>query len=209
MSKEKSLFSKLPVEMQSVVKAFLPTWAALKTEMNEVPPIVVEPVKLGETTLQDGTVVKYTGETLDVGSELTLVTPEGETPAPEGDLMLADGTTVTVTIQDGKAVVSAVVPAEAPAEEAMEAKDIKDVKERVTKIVEKFEAQENTINDLKAQIESLKLKVGKQGALLTQNTDMLIAFSEVETDEPIEKPSDMVGSKKTKGINKFLNKIKK
>lgn len=204
MSKEKSLFSKLPVEMQEIVKSFMPTWATLKTELNAVP--TTEPVKLGETTLQDGTVVKYTGDKLDVGSELILVTPEGEVPAPEGDLVLADGSTVTVAIQDGKSVVATFTPAEAEAE--MEAKDIKDVKERVTKIVEKFEAQDAEIKGLKNTIEALKLKVSKQAALLTQNTDMLIAFSEVETDEAIENPST-VGTKKTKGIDNFLSKIKK
>lgn len=204
MSKEKSLFSKLPVEMQEIVKSFMPTWATLKTELNAVP--TTEPVKLGETTLQDGTVVKYTGDKLDVGSELILVTPEGEIPAPEGDLVLADGSTVTVAIQDGKSVVATFTPAEAEAE--MEAKDIKDVKERVTKIVEKFEAQDAEIKGLKNTIEALKLKVSKQAALLTQNTDMLIAFSEVETDEAIETPST-VGTKKTKGIDSFLSKIKK
>lgn len=204
MSKEKSLFSKLPVEMQEIVKSFMPTWATLKTELNAVP--TTEPVKLGETTLQDGTVVKYTGDKLDVGSELILVTPEGEVPAPEGDLVLADGSTVTVAIQDGKSVVATFTPAEAEAE--MEAKDIKDVKERVTKIVEKFEAQDAEIKGLKNTIEALKLKVSKQAALLTQNTDMLIAFSEVETDEAIETPST-VGTKKTKGIDSFLSKIKK
>lgn len=190
--------------MQEIVKSFMPTWATLKTELNAVP--TTEPVKLGETTLQDGTVVKYTGDKLDVGSELILVTPEGEVPAPEGDLVLADGSTVTVAIQDGKSVVATFTPAEAEAE--MEAKDIKDVKERVTKIVEKFEAQDAEIKGLKNTIEALKLKVSKQAALLTQNTDMLIAFSEVETDEAIETPST-VGTKKTKGIDSFLSKIKK
>lgn len=189
--------------MQEVVKGFLPTWAALKTELAEVP----APVKLGETNLQDGTVVKYTGDSLAVGSELTIVTPEGETPAPEGDLVLADGSTVTVAVQDGKSVVTVVTPA--VAEEEMEAKDVKDVKERVTKIVEKFESQENLIKDLKTQIENLKLKVGKQGALLTQNTDMLIAFSGVETDEPIVTPDNLTGTKRTKALDKFLNNIKK
>lgn len=193
--------------MQEVVKSFLPTWATLKTELNAVPN-PEQPVKLGESALQDGTVVKYTGDKLDVGSELTLVTAEGEVPAPEGELVLADGSKVVVAVQDGKSVVSSVTPAEAEAE--MEAKDIKDVKERVTKIVEKFEAVEADNKKLRNELEALKLKVSKQSALLTQNTDMLIAFSEVETDEPIEKPSNEVtGTKRTKALDKFLSNIKK
>jgi hypothetical protein len=206
MSKENSLFSKLSVEMQEVVKGFLPTWATLKTELAEVNPTPA-PVKLGETTLQDGTVVKYTGDSLAVGSELTLVTPEGEVPAPEGDHILADGSTVTVSIQDGKSVVSALVPVDpAAVSEDMKSEVNKQVSERITKVVEKFESQ---FAAQKIEIENLKLKLGKVSATVINNTDMLIAFSEVETSEPIENPSNTTGTKRTKALDKFLNNIKK
>lgn len=192
--------------MQEVVKSFLPTWKTLKTELAEVAPTIA-PVKLGETTLQDGTVVKYTGEKLDVGSELILVTADGETPAPEGNLILADGSTVTVSIQDGKSVVSALVPVDPTAvSEDMKQEVNKQVSERVTKIVEKFESQ---FAAQKIEIENLKLKLGKVSATVINNTDMLIAFSEVETSEPIESPSNNSGTKRTKAIDKFLNNIKK
>ena len=202
MSKEKSLFSKLPVEMQEVVKKFLPTWATLKTELAEVTPAA--PVKLGETTLADGTVVKYTGDTLALGSDVTVVTADGEVPAPDGDLTLVDGTVITIV--SGK-VTEIETPDAAAAEPAdMKSEVNKQVSERVTKIVEKFESQ---FAAQKIEIENLKLKVGKIGATVVSNTDMLIAFSEVETDEPIEKPENSVGSKKTKAIDKFLTNINK
>jgi molybdopterin-binding protein len=207
MSKENLLFSKLPIGVQEAVKAFLPDWPKLKTELAEVPAPIV-PVKLGETTLQDGTVIKYTGDSLAVGSELILVTAEGEVPAPEGDLVLADGSTVTVSIQDGKSVVSVITPVDPNAvSEDMKQEVNKQVSERVTKIVEKFESQ---FAAQKIEIENLKLKLGKVSATLINNTDMLIAFSEVETAEPIEKPDGSeAGTKRTKAIGKFLNNVNK
>lgn len=194
--KAKEAYNLLKVEME-----------ALKIEMAEVTPTT--PVKMGEANLQDGTVIKYTGDTLAEGSEIILVTPEGEIPAPEGDLILADGSICTISIQDGKSIVTAVKPAEAPAE--MNAETAKQVSERVTKIVEKFEAQFKTQEDLiksqSIQIENLKLKLGKVAGSVIKNTEMLIEFGALPTTEPIEKP--LTSEKKTKNdilLEKFHKK---
>lgn len=50
-------------------------------------------IELAEATLTDGTIVKY--ETLAVGQALTVVSEEGETPAPDGVHQFEDGTMVT------------------------------------------------------------------------------------------------------------------
>lgn len=203
-TEKKNLFSKLPADMQKKIKDFLPTWAALKIEMAEVP---ATPVKMGEMKLQDGTMIKYTGDTLAEGSEIIVVTPTGETPAPEGDLTLEDGSILTVSIQDGKSIATALKPSE-QTEEAMNSEIEKKVSERITKIVEKFEAQfkaqEALTKEQGIQIENLKLKLGKVGAQVVYNTETIHAFGEIPMEDPIEPPAgNKAGSKKEKLLNKF------
>lgn len=174
--------------------AFLKTEVeSLKIEMAETP----APVKMGETTLQDGTVVKYTGDTLAVGSDITLVTPQGEIPAPDGELVLADGTNVTVV--SGKATEVEAASAETTEPEMSEDKK---VSERITKIVEKFEASEKALEaKFKAQeiqIENLKLKLAKVAGSVIKNTEMLIEFGATPTADAIETPSFEGMSKKEK-----------
>jgi hypothetical protein len=202
---KKSLFSKLSPDMQKKINDFLPTWAALKVEMAEVTPT---PVKMGEMKLQDGTMIKYTGDSLAEGSEIIIVTNEGEVPAPEGDHMLEDGSVLTVSIQDGKSIATALKPAEQKEEMSTEAE--KKVAERVTKIVEKFfeaqfKAQEKLIKDQATQIENLKLKLGKVSAKVIENTDMLIAFGEIPMEDPIEIP--IASTKKENKKDKLVNKL--
>jgi hypothetical protein len=57
-----------------------------------------EPV-LNTATLADGTIIKYPGE-LATETAITVVTAEGEIPAPDGDHTLEDGTIVRT--KDGK-----------------------------------------------------------------------------------------------------------
>lgn len=202
----KTLWSKLSDAAKAGYEVLKTEMAALKVEMNETP---ATPVKMGESALQDGTVIKYTGDTLAEGSEIIVVAPDGsgEIPAPEGDHVLADGTIITVSIQDGKSIVSAVKPAEAQAE--MEAETAKQISERVTKIVEKFEAQFKSQADenkkLKTELEVTKLKLAKVAGTVIKNSEMLIEFGQLETAEALEKPlvdtSKM--SKKEKLIQKF------
>lgn len=204
MSNEnKSLWTKLSDKGKEAFKFLQDEVKALKVEMNEVP----TPVKMGELVLKDGTQIKYTGEKLDVGSEVIVVTPEGETPAPEGDHILEDGSVMTITVQDGKSVVAAIKPAEAPAE--METEVDRKVSERVTKIVEKFEAQFKAQDDLnkkqKIEIENLKLKLGKLSATVIKTNETLIEFAEIETADPIEKP--VVDTTKMSKKEKLVNKL--
>lgn len=204
MSKEnKTLWSKLSDAAKAGYEVLKTEMAALKIEMNETP----ASVKMGEVTLKDGTVLKYTGETLGEGSEVVLVTPEGEVPAPEGDLVHSDGSIITVSIQDGKSIVSAIKPMEQEAE--MEAANAKQVSERVTKIVEKFEAQFKAVTEenkkLKTDLEVTKLKLAKIAGSVIKNTEMLIEFGQLETAEAIEKPFTPEGKTKKEIL---ANKLK-
>jgi len=65
--------------------------------------LVAEPVAMGEAKLMDGTVVKYDTPELVIGSMITVVTPDGEFPAPVGEHTLENGTVVTVD-ETGKVI---------------------------------------------------------------------------------------------------------
>ena len=75
-----------------------------------------------EITLKDGTIARYEGD-LAIGGELYVVTPEGETMAPDGNYEMEDGTVITVA----SGTISAVMPpAESAAhEQGMQAQFIK------------------------------------------------------------------------------------
>lgn len=64
---------------------------------------VAEPVAMGEAKLMDGTVVKYDTPELVIGSMITVVTPDGEFPAPAGEHTLENGTVITVD-ETGKVI---------------------------------------------------------------------------------------------------------
>jgi len=64
---------------------------------------VAEPVVMGEAKLMDGTVVKYDTPELVIGSMITVVTPDGEFPAPVGEHTLENGTIITVD-ETGKVI---------------------------------------------------------------------------------------------------------
>ena len=186
MTAKTNWFSKLSDDAKAKAKEVL---AEIKIYMAEE---VQAAATMVEGALADGTVIKFVPDAngaLGIGSDVVIVSQDGEIPAPDGDLTLADGT--VVTISTGKAV--EVKAATAPAEADMnDAKALADVKERVTKIVEKFEAQfksqEDVIKKQNIQIENLKLKLGKL-AKITQDISLVQeAFGAIETAEAIEKP---------------------
>ena len=92
-----------------------------------------------EITLKDGTIARYEGD-LAVGGELYVVTPQGETIAPDGNYEMEDGTVITVA----GGTISAVMP---PAESAAPMQDMN--------------------KDFTADIESVKADMAKQAAELT------------------------------------------
>ena len=106
-----------------------------------------------EVTLKDGTIARYEGD-LAVGGELYVVTPQGETIAPDGSYEVEDGTVVTVA----SGLISAVTPAaENPAPEQGMAKDYTDdieaVKAEMSKqhgeLKAKFDAFTSELNNIK------------------------------------------------------------
>lgn len=188
--KDKGFFATLSGDALKLAKDLAVRFKDYKAEFNDNAQTQAAATAT-DGALKDGTPFKYTGDKLDKGSIVTVVTEGGEVPMPDGEYVLPDDSTMVVLNDGTNAVVSEIKPA---TQEGMndEAKNLADVKERVTKIVEKFEAQftaqETENKKLKTELENLKLKVAKQAKLLTDTFEVMEAFGKAETDTPAETP---------------------
>ena len=182
---KKNWFEKLTDDMKAKAKELSDSFKEYKTAFADD-----APASATEGTLKDSTPFKYTGDKLDKGSIVTVVTDSGEVPMPDGEYILPDDSVMVVTNDGTNAVVSEIKPAKA---EEMETATDKAVSERITKIVEKFEAVEKAWEaKFKLQnniIESLKLKQGKLAKDLADTFSVVEAFGLIETGSAIEKPA--------------------
>jgi len=97
-------------------------------------------VEMKEMTLEDGTKIKVSGEFVE-GSLITIVQVDGnEIPAPDGELVLEDGT--VITIKDG--VIASILPAEK-----------EEVKEEEVGMQEQFDALTVSYSELKSKYDEL------------------------------------------------------
>lgn len=127
-------------------------------------------VKFKDMKLQDGTtIISIDGEELAIGVPVYVMTPEGRLPAPDGDLVLEDGTQLTVKdglvaevgtpeaeVPEGEvAAEPATVP---PAAEDMSTKPKRVIKSQVEEhVFNAFkEESETKANELKAELEAIK-----------------------------------------------------
>jgi len=105
-----------------------------------------EEVKLAETTLVDGTVVKTEGE-FEVGKQLFVVTEEGDIPVPEGLHETSEG--VIIGVDEAGIIVSI----EEPAEEVIVEEKEQFGDDLVNQIVGALSPK---LDDLQKQINSIK-----------------------------------------------------
>lgn len=127
-------------------------------------------VKFKDMKLQDGTtIISIDGEELAIGVPVYVMTPEGRLPAPDGELVLEDGTMLTVKdglvaevgtpeaeVPEGEvAAEPATVP---PAAEDMSTKPKRVIKSQVEEhVFNAFkEESETKANELKAELEAIK-----------------------------------------------------
>lgn len=127
-------------------------------------------VKFKDMKLQDGTtIISIDGEELAIGVPVYVMTPEGRLPAPDGELVLEDGTQLTV--KDGLVAEVATPEAEVPegevaaepatvppAPEEMGTKPKRVIKSQVEEhVFNAFkEEAETKANELKAELEAIK-----------------------------------------------------
>lgn len=158
---------------------------------------IAEPVAMGEAKLVDGTLVKYDTPELVIGSMITVVTPDGEFPAPAGEHTLENGTVITVD-ETGKVTEIAtkeeetpevVVEANTPVTMAVTPEEKQAIIDEVVAMFEpRIKALEDAILASQSMSSELKNKFSEFGKLL-----------DLPTAEPV------------KTENKFsikLNKIK-
>jgi hypothetical protein len=157
----------------------------------------------GEAKLKDGTVIKYDTPALAIGSTLTVITPEGEASAPNGDHEAENGDIITVV--DGK--VTDLKPA-APATPAVPAMPemVAQMKAEFEKqLKENSEAADKKYNELKTQFEA-------QTKAHEELKEKFLGFSTffeeslgIPSAEPITIPANkpVSLSKKEKLLNKF------
>lgn len=179
-----SLDENIKVKFKSLV-------AEVKAE--DVPAPAAAPMQ--ETALQDGTILKYSGETLAVGSEVIIVTPEGEVNAPAGEHILADGSTIVVAIEGEKSVVKEVKPAEEMKKETPATPNTEAAFEAIKSEFAAFKAEVlKEFESLKKENEALKIKASKTAANLKETVLVVEAMANIPTAEPAKaepmKPAD-------------------
>lgn len=209
MNKENKVvhfFNSLGEDMKKMIKDLA---AEVKTEnfADVAPPADAtgQAPSYTEVPLADGTVIKVSA--LEVGGEVLVVTPDGEMPAPEGELQLADGSVLVVAKEGEKSVIKEMKPAgqdmskAEPTNQAFEA------------IKEEFAAFKNEVLEenkkLKAEVESLKLKLSKNSAIVKNTVEVIEAMAAIPTAEPIKKPEvTATGKKKQSAVDVLFGKNK-
>ena len=158
---------------------------------------VAEPVVMGEAKLVDGTIVKYDTPELVIGSMITVVTPDGEFPAPVGEHTLENGTVVTVD-ETGKVIEIEVKEEETP---EVIVEPIAPVTMAVTP-----EEKQAIIDEVIAMFEP-RLKALEDAILVSQasTSELQSKFSEFGKllDLPTNEPTKVVDSKFQSKLNKI------
>lgn len=145
--------------------------------VNELKGLFSKQVKLAKANLKDGQgAIEFEGDTLIVGASISLVTPDGNVPAPVGEYTLEDGTTISVSevgligeissaqeeTADATEEATTTPMAEATPNQTSELKDMissilvkfgEDLKAELTNHIEtKFSESKKAVEDLKVEL---------------------------------------------------------
>lgn len=145
-------------------------------------------IEFMEGVLADGTIVKF--DKLEAGGVISVVTPDGEVPAPVGEHELEDGTIVVVS-EPG--VIAEVKMVEAPEEEVaveMSEEDEEVVAEEEVveePQVDKFAEISEAFNSKLAEVEG---KVDMLNEVTKKLVEFMDAFAKVETAQETQAPKN-------------------
>lgn len=159
---------------------------------NEVKALLSKEVKLAETSLEDGTVIAYEGDSLEAGVAIFVMNEEDQVPLPAGEYTLDSGMIVVVE-EDG--VVASVSEASVEEEEmelsdeqrnaikdevmAMIAELSKDAKSNADSLKESNSKLEVELAEANAKIEELEAKLKADPAQKpVKHTDKEVKLSE-------------------------------
>jgi hypothetical protein len=152
---------------------------------------------MGEAKLMDGTVVKYDTPELVIGSMITVVTPDGEFPAPVGEHTLENGTVITVD-ETGKVTEIASPEGETP---EVVVEPVAPVAMAVTP-----EEKQAIIDEVIAMFEP-RIKALEDAILVSQSasSELQNKFSEFGKllDLPTNEPTKVIESKFQSKLNKI------
>lgn len=188
----------------------------------EVTPTENVEVKFKDMKLQDGTtIISIDGEELAIGVPVYVMTPEGRLPAPNGELVLEDGTMLKVieglvaevgtpeaeALEGEVAAEPATVPAEQPAEMGTKPKRVikSQVEEHVFNAFKedadaKITKLETELAELKAAFEAQSEKFNKSLEFNKEVFSIVEKIAEqpaVEATEAKAKPFDVKLAKQT------------
>lgn len=186
--------------------------AKLKELLN---PVVEQ--KFKDAKLQDGTVIRYDGETPAKGARIMCITADGEVPCPDGDHVLETGETVTVK----GGLIDAVKPAGEPEQEMADdpnkvaeqakAEEVKKVIESIVK--ETVFAETKDLKEKFAALEALNKKQGEELAAAKEVNKQLFSMIEqiadLPSDEPAEEPKKGLGKDFFKELRKDTMEFRK
>lgn len=145
-------------------------------------------VEFAEGVLADGTIVKF--DKLEAGGMISVVTPDGEIPAPVGEHELEDGTIVVVA-EEG--VIAEVKMKEVEEEVEIEVEMGEEDEVPATEEVA-AEPQADRFAEITEQFEAKFAEVEAKVELLNEATKKLVefmdAFAKVETAEETQKPKN-------------------
>ena len=128
-----------------------------ETLVEEVMEETIEEIVMGEIKTADGSIdLKFPGEELAIGSEIAVVTEDGDIPAPDGYHDLEGG--ITIKVEGG--VITELEATEAEAEEIEASEEIEMSEESEISIHE--ELIKALSAEFKTQIDALKLEFNKQ-----------------------------------------------
>ena len=146
-------------------------------------------IEFAEGVLADGTIVKF--DKLEAGGTISIVTPDGEIPAPVGEHELEDGTIIVVT-EDGiiaEVKMVEVAPEEEVAVEMSEEDEAPAIEEEVIAEpqVDRFAEISEAFNSKLAEVES---KVDLLNDVTKKLVEFMDAFAKVETAQETQAPKN-------------------
>lgn len=162
--------------------------AMLFADQAETAPQEEVTIEFAEGVLADGSVVKF--DKLEAGGMITLVTPDGEVPAPVGEHQLEDGSIIVVAEQGVIAEVKqpeAEVEVEVESEMSEDEKDEDKEEETVEPQPDRFAEITEAFNAKYAELES---KISTLDEATKRLVEFMEAFASKETAEATQAPKN-------------------
>jgi hypothetical protein len=155
MFNEKVILNKVDMDIKNELKTF---GEDLLKGIEKV--LFAKQVKLAEWKTEDGSITLVTEtEVPAIGGTISIMTPDGNVPAPIGDYILNDGTTISVAEVGIIGELSTKAEEQAPTEEMNKANavpDVAELKNAISSMLIKFN------EDLEVRLSSIETKLSKQ-----------------------------------------------